>query len=326
MKTSVRDYINGLNSVIRDCVHYFKEGVIPTNFDLSGLGRDNGIYLDHVREIGENIKRLLKDNGFDLLSYLYSLILDFNENPILNDLGQFEFEFTEPKTIQPLCYRIPEKGMYLKVKRLLEESQKDMNFDSSMDSREPLNSIAHVFLNCIGQIFMFANMIDGIMLEYGIDFVNIQEDCGIWLKPKDRMTHFDKRANDLQHLWNWNRTLAETRLRRLPRFQQGAKPTIPEKRGTNAFKDRINIKDNADGLLNLLHSLIDGKKGKNAALVLYCVMKMGYISLPTASEVVNEFDCGGEKGFNKYFHKGQLDTNLYSKSEIEGIETRLKSL
>lgn len=84
------------------------------------------------------------------------------------------------------------------------------------------------------------------------------------------------------------------------------------------FKDKI-IVENKDEVLNKLHSMIDGKRGKNVALVIFASVEIGLILKPTYTEVKNEFgNVGAESGYNNYFDKSK-----FSDSEINGIKKRL---
>ena len=84
------------------------------------------------------------------------------------------------------------------------------------------------------------------------------------------------------------------------------------------FKDKI-IAENKDEVLNKLHSMIDGKRGKNVALVIFASVEIGLILKPTYTEVKNEFgNVVAESGYNNY-----LDKSKFSDSEINGIKNRL---
>lgn len=84
------------------------------------------------------------------------------------------------------------------------------------------------------------------------------------------------------------------------------------------FKDKI-IAENKDEVLNKLHSMIDGKRGKNIALVIFASVEIGLILKPTYKEVKNEFgNIGAESGYNNYLNKSK-----FSDSEINGIKKRL---
>lgn len=73
--------------------------------------------------------------------------------------------------------------------------------------------------------------------------------------------------------------------------------------------------DDANGQkLQKMHSKMDGKKGKDFALLTLACIKKGWITRPTYTQAKNEFGYIGSKtGYNKY-----LNENLFTKEEIEG--------
>lgn len=58
-------------------------------------------------------------------------------------------------------------------------------------------------------------------------------------------------------------------------------PSQPIAEATGAFQSCILQPDKAARLTDCLHSLMQGKTGKQAVLVLRCAAHLGYISLPT---------------------------------------------
>ena len=73
--------------------------------------------------------------------------------------------------------------------------------------------------------------------------------------------------------------------------------------------------DDANGeKLKMLHTKLDGKKGKDVSLIILAAIKKGWLTKPTYTQVKNEFkDIGCKTGYNKY-----LNENLFTKEEIEG--------
>ena len=71
-------------------------------------------------------------------------------------------------------------------------------------------------------------------------------------------------------------------------------------RQTKPFRSVI-ISEDPDGILAKMHSLIDGKIGKDVALVIYAAIIAHKITKPTASQVQAEFgDIGNVSGYNKF--------------------------
>lgn len=81
-------------------------------------------------------------------------------------------------------------------------------------------------------------------------------------------------------------------------------PTTGPRKGSSRkpFKDYILSTEEADNLLKVFHSLIDGKSGVNVYRILYAAMKGGYINKPSFNAVKNEFSfSGSESGYNRFF-------------------------
>lgn len=93
---------------------------------------------------------------------------------------------------------------------------------------------------------------------------------------------------------------------------------VKASKSKKTFKDKV-MAENKEEVLKKLHSLIDGKRGKNVALVIVASVEMGLIQKPTYKEVKSEFgDIGAESGYNNY-----LDRDKFTSVEYEGIKTRL---
>lgn len=88
-------------------------------------------------------------------------------------------------------------------------------------------------------------------------------------------------------------------------------------RGKGRPKETLTDKmiDDANGeKLKMLHTKLDGKKGKDVSLIILAAIKKGWLTKPTYTQVKNEFkDIGCKTGYNKY-----LNENLFTKEEIEG--------
>lgn len=93
---------------------------------------------------------------------------------------------------------------------------------------------------------------------------------------------------------------------------------VKASKSKKTFKDKV-MAENKEEVLKKLHLLIDGKRGKNVALVIVASVEMGLIQKPTYKEVKSEFgDIGAESGYNNY-----LDRDKFTSVEYEGIKTRL---
>jgi len=89
----------------------------------------------------------------------------------------------------------------------------------------------------------------------------------------------------------------------------------PQRKGRPKKTIKDLMIDDADGSrLQMIHNLMQGQKGKGAALIILACMKKGWMQKPTFTQVESEFgNIGSQQGFTKY-----LCENLYSKEEIEG--------
>lgn len=103
---------------------------------------------------------------------------------------------------------------------------------------------------------------------------------------------------------------------------ESCQPT-PKKK-SKSIKDYMLVEDGQkDSLLTILHSLIDGKKGKDVALVILVCVQHGLIKKPEHDIMKKTFgEIGAKSGYNSYFGKG---LSAYRPEEIKGIETHLSS-
>lgn len=91
-------------------------------------------------------------------------------------------------------------------------------------------------------------------------------------------------------------------------------------RPKGTLKDKM-IDDANGEKLKMLHTKLDGKKGKDVSLIMLAAIKIGWLTKPTYTQVKNEFkDIGCKTGYNKY-----LNENMFTKEEIEGAINSLIS-
>lgn len=85
--------------------------------------------------------------------------------------------------------------------------------------------------------------------------------------------------------------------------QGNHKPTRGRGRPKETIKDKM-VNDTDGSKLEIIHTLIQGKKGKDAVLILLAAVLKGWMQRPTYTQVINEFgDIGSKTGFNRYFCK-----------------------
>ena len=88
--------------------------------------------------------------------------------------------------------------------------------------------------------------------------------------------------------------------------------------GNDGFA-RFILKDK-DTTLAKLHKFIDGKKGKQLALVIKAAIEAGLISLPEFPAMEQEFgNLGSRQAYSRYFN-----SNMISKEEIEAVKKALE--
>ncbi len=75
------------------------------------------------------------------------------------------------------------------------------------------------------------------------------------------------------------------------------------------------------GLIKKLHSLIDGKKGKDVYVFIVACIKLGKLTKPTYTQVINEFGyIGNKSGFYRY-----MNERLFTKIELEGAMNQINT-
>lgn len=100
--------------------------------------------------------------------------------------------------------------------------------------------------------------------------------------------------------------------------QQKSQPARGKGRPKETLKDKM-INDADGSKLQKVHTVMDGKKGKDAALIVLACIKKGWMSKPTFTQVTEEFgDIGTQQNFTKY-----LNENRFTIDEIEGAKNSL---
>ena len=132
------------------------------------------------------------------------------------------------------------------------------------------------------------------------------------------------------YVWNKERLNTLKRLRQewesrpdaaVPEPQQEqTKPTRGKGRPTEPFASKM-IND-ADGeKLKKMHTILNGKRGKDFALMIWACEEKGYCNKPTYTQVSKEFgDIGSSTGYNRYVNNVN---KMYTQEEKDGA---LKSL
>lgn len=74
--------------------------------------------------------------------------------------------------------------------------------------------------------------------------------------------------------------------------------------------------------LQTLHDVMNGKKGKEVALIMKVAIQIGWITKPTFKAVEDEFgNIGNRSNYNKYIN----ENNRFTNDEIDGMKQALLS-
>lgn len=104
-----------------------------------------------------------------------------------------------------------------------------------------------------------------------------------------------------------------------PKQQQKSQPARGKGRPKEKLKDKM-INDADGSKLQKMHTVMNGKKGKDAALIILACIKKGWMPKPTFTQVAEEFgDIGTQQGFTKYLYE-----RWFTKEEIEGAINSLE--
>ena len=165
------------------------------------------------------------------------------------------------------------------------------------------------------RVMQFAIMLDCVLLENRHDLLKMQEQYGLKiLKDHSKILlaeytgmkgYAKKLLNGIGNVEVNDETTSESHRGR------------PKGKGTKTFKQNI-LGDNheKDRILKILHSMIDGKKGKDVAMVIFAACTANIILKPTFTQVNNEFgNIGNVSGYNKYMR----DTHVFTEKELEAI-------
>ena len=97
--------------------------------------------------------------------------------------------------------------------------------------------------------------------------------------------------------------------------------TKPQGRPTKPFKESM-LNDTNGEKLKIVHTYMDGKKGKDAVAIILACMDIGWMQRPTYGQAANEFgDIGSKANYNQYLDKRKFNYQ----EEIEPIKNALKN-
>lgn len=204
--------------------------------------------------------------------------------------------------------------------------------DLTCTDKDKEGSVERCLSAFVGVKVMFANRLDALLLTYGIDLLRLQRESGLYLKDHRLITDVDSYIGSMELAQRYIDALPKepqpeqansgqtTDAQSLNPEPQQEKPKSTRGRGRpkETFEDKMI--DDADGSkLQKIHTKIDGKKGKDATLIILACIKKGWLTKPTYTQVKNELgDIGSKTGYNKY-----LNENMFTKGELEGAKNSL---
>lgn len=107
----------------------------------------------------------------------------------------------------------------------------------------------------------------------------------------------------------------------LDEVQTAPEQAKPQGRPTKPFEDSM-LNDINGERLKIVHTFMDGKKGKDAAAIILACIDIGWMQKPTYGQVKNEFgDIGSKANYNQYLDKRKFNYQ----EEIEPIKNALKN-
>lgn len=273
-------------------------------FDFSQItgGRISPI----ISEIGGELKRL---DGDERERYLYSLLIPFRElagilNPVTSD-------DKDCILIKPTSER---------------RAEINRRFCEVLDNAN-IGTIEYYCSVWVEAALQFANRLDALLLTYGIDLLQLQEKSGIYLKSYREITDVEYYIGGYELARRYINVLKprseqtsdaqslnpEPKLAAPEPQQEQPKPTRGKGRPKKTLKDKM-IDDANGQKLQKMHTKLDGKNGKDAALIILACIKKGWLTKPTYTQVKNEFgDIGSKTGYNNY-----LNANKFTREELEG--------
>ena len=102
--------------------------------------------------------------------------------------------------------------------------------------------------------------------------------------------------------------------------QEQIKPTRRKGRPTEPFASKM-INDSDGKKLKKIHTISQGKMGKDFALIIWACIEKGWCNKPTYTQVRKEFgNIGSSTGYNRYLSNG---SRMFTQQEKDGV---LKSL
>ena len=193
---------------------------------------------------------------------------------------------------------------------------------------------------------VFADSLDALLLTKGIDLMRLQEESGLYIKAQREITDVDCFIGSLELAQKYIDSVTvqdnESSNQQAPEIEEKpaespnhSKDVIlldgkqenadqqPKKKGkpVKSFKDKM--VDDVDGKkLQKIHSVMSGKTGKDAVLIVYACFNNGWVvSKPSYTAVKDEFGEVVCKSQYDGYWKGAKD--IFTEQEIDGVKKNL---
>lgn len=266
------------------------EGLRLVEHDLDNWFAQGGCAV--IGEIEGNLKVM---GGEERKGYVYTLVEPFVSYQMLKYM---QIEDRQEAT----CGHIHADEMYTECRRKKEKS--------------PAECVFSVYENILE---MYGRALDFTLLRYGVNLQWYERYFGIHGMAGWRQNEREEFV--ARHLHVDIREAARMVDEALPRLD-AERPAARRNCGKSGVAGRL-LKGGGD-LLAMLHRLIDGRRGKAVALVLYACLELGYMTRPTQGELLAEFDViGSWESVCKYLRGGAY---MLDRKEVEAVKARLSEV
>ena len=135
-------------------------------------------------------------------------------------------------------------------------------------------------------VFQYSNMLDGVLLSFGVDLLQVQKINGITLINQRDLTQLSFYCGTMERALLLIKSLSQ-------------KPMIRQRE--KGIRAKILVEDK-DTYIKDLHTKIDGKIGVSVVKILQGEIDKGFMLRPTYKEMADEFgDIGNRQGYNRAF-------------------------
>lgn len=159
---------------------------------------------------------------------------------------------------------------------------------------KPVDEAEKVYRKLAQRISDYGRILDAAFVLSGLDLKRLQDRCAVYINDFS----IPDRAKQIGEIIG-SEALALEYLNKLPKEKQ-KQPRRKAGRPTEPFTSKMI--DDADGRkLTRMHTILDGKTGKDFALLIWAFVTEGWCNNPTYTQVTKEFGyIGSKEGYNRY--------------------------